>query len=526
MKRQAPHSEKQPAAAAPDDKWLKASLAILLLFFLCRVSGWACGEFWYDETLSLTHFVLGRTSPWSIFRTYPIANNHILSNALEWIWLALGGGGPGFTETLVRIPALAASLATLLLIALGWRRFLGARGALLAAALMAASPLFGGFAWQMRGYALAIALSTALVGLGASRLRQPTRRNALGCFATALLLPLTMPSAAMLPFAVLLAMAVCTLRQKTSSDRRGIGRAIRLVGPGALGVLLGCGYYGTLWQSFVYASHEAGGWPSFWMTLGGILLPFLLHVLMALLLCLLPLQGTDADAACEALAAPAEDYAVALAGACAAAVMAILLLRMPEGRFPFPRVFLPLLPAVTFSATTLLVRLKNAALTSQRTFLTALTAIILFGTAAGMAGDWWNVRSLRRGATRQNLLAQYYRGMDDNQRLAARLTESHRKAGRPFLLIVPSMDAPTAQFYLALYGGDSKTWGIAVAPERLQDALVQEAVQHRAQILVSARNADEARTLADAYGTLTGGSGHLEPLFTTDFRQVWNVVGE
>ena len=80
-KRQAQSIE--PVSAAPEDGWLKAALAVLLFFFISRIGLWACSEFWYDETLSLTHFVLGRPSPWSIFRTYPIANNHMLSNALE-----------------------------------------------------------------------------------------------------------------------------------------------------------------------------------------------------------------------------------------------------------------------------------------------------------------------------------------------------------------------------------------------------------------------------------------------------------
>ena len=508
----------EPVAAAPEDGWQKAALAVLLLFFLCRISSWTFGEFWYDETLSLTHFVLGRPSPWGIFRTYPIANNHMLSNAIEWCWLAAGGGGPGFTEALVRVPALAVSIATLLVIGVGWRRLLGRPCALLAAALMAASPLFGGFAWQMRGYALAIALSTALVTLGAARLQRMTARNAFGGFVLSLLLPLTMPSAAMLPCTVILALAVCAWQAKV-----GFRHAIRLVWPMAAGVFLGIGYYGTLWRSFVYASHEAGGWPSFWMTLGGIAVPFLLHVLAALALCALPSKGE----ARGDLAPSVGSYAAALAAASGVALLAILLLRLPEGRFPFPRVFLPLLPAATFSAAALLMRLKGASLAQRRRWLAALAAIVLFGTLLGVAADRWNEHSLRQGGTRQNLLAQYYRGMDDNQRLAGYLVENYmRKEGKPFLLIVPSMDAPTAQFYLAMYQGDIDIWCAVSAPERLQAPLVQEALRRHARLFVSARNADEADALLAAYAALCPDAavGKLEVDFATGFRQLWTPV--
>ncbi len=75
-------------------------------------------------------------------------------------------------------------------------------------------------------------------------------------------------------------------------------------------------------------------------------------------------------------------------------------------------------------------------------------------------------------------------------------------------------------------GGASETWCATSAPERLQETLVQEAARHRAQVLVSARNADEARDLVAAYAALCpqGASARLEILLETDFRQVWTPV--
>ena len=75
-------------------------------------------------------------------------------------------------------------------------------------------------------------------------------------------------------------------------------------------------------------------------------------------------------------------------------------------------------------------------------------------------------------------------------------------------------------------GGASETWCATSAPERLQETLVQEAARHRAQVLVSARNADEADALLAAYAALCpqGASPRLEVLFGTAFRQVWTVA--
>jgi len=522
----------KPGMVENQQKHFGAILAVIIALFLGRIAQWCLSEFWYDETLSLLLFVLKPQSLGEVFRSYQIANNHILSNAIEWIWLQLGGGGTSFAEEMVRVPAIAAAAGTLLVMGLSWRRLMGERCALYAAAVMAASPVFCGFAWQMRGYSLAIFLATLAVTAGAMRIIKPTARNAAMLFASSMLLPLVMPSAAMLPCAVAMAMACGTFATAKEGSRRCIiWPAIRAGILPFAGAILGVAYYLTLWKNFVYASHEAGGWEGFWRTLGAIVGPFLLHGIVPLAVAATVWcrgrrrfalsagggtspGGTAADdrlcrrldaaktssdgtsaggtATDERLCRVMRRYGCWLAVSAVVAIVAVLALRIPEGRYPFPRVFVPLLPAITFGLAMLPCRRNE----SVKAFLVQLALVLVVGFGAGWLGDRWNDVSLRAGVTRQNLLCQYYRGKDDNRQLAGAVYDSLCKEGRSVLLIVPGIDGPTIQFYLsAMAGNQPMPWYLATGVEHYDVAMLQQARQYKADVMISARNEAEARRM-------------------------------
>ena len=236
-------------------KWWQ-QLLIVEALFLCCMALWLQSDLWYDEVLSW-NVVFQHDSPWSIFRDYRFANNHFLNNFLEWMWLR-GLGLNAANEFLVRLPAVFFGMGTVAVALLAWRKFLGEKIALLTAVLMACSPVFTAFAWQFRGYSLAMFLSSLAVTATASRWEKPTWGNGLALFCVSLLLPLVMPPAAMLPFA--LAFALFVEKGKALRQWTGFWAAIRGAWPPVAGTVLGVAYYLTLWEQFRAATRESGGW--------------------------------------------------------------------------------------------------------------------------------------------------------------------------------------------------------------------------------------------------------------------------
>ena len=497
-------------------------LAVIVVLFLGRIAQWCLSEFWYDETLSLLLFVLKPQSLAEVFRSYQIANNHILSNAIEWLWLRMGGGGISFAEEMVRLPAVAAAVGTLLVTGLSWRRLLGEQRALTAAALMAASPVFCGFAWQMRGYSLAIFLAALTVTAAACRLDRPTTRNGIALFCSSLLMPLVMPSAAMLPCAVALAMA-CTAYKVARKPR--IWPAVLTGALPFAGAFCGVAYYLTLWEKFVYASHEAGGWVGFWRTLGGIAGPFLLHGVVPLLAAALlawrkKKSGHLSLAGDDDSRQTMRTYGLWLALSSAVAIVAVLVLRIPEGRYPFPRVFLPLLPAVTFALAMMPLKEGEGA----KAHFVQLALIFAVGLGTGWLADGLNDVSLRAGVTRQNLLCQYYRGKEDNRQLASRVVEEYFfRDGKSVLMIVPGIDGPSMQFYLSsMTGNQPVPWHLATGVEHYDALMLQEARRNNACVMLSARNEAEARKmLAECGWESSMPWSEWKQVASTGFRLLW-----
>lgn len=377
----------------------------MIALLLLNTFSWSWAALWYDEAMTLEFFVLPANGLGDIFRNYSHANNHFLATALEWLWLNYLPV-PLNNEYLLRVPSLACGAATLAVILCGWRRYLGDRWTLAAALLLALSPVYAPFVYQLRGYSLAMLLATIAATAARAREERDTPWNAAGLFTASLLLPLVMPSAAMAPCAIAVGLAAQAFFSERGSH--SLRRALARCWPAVSGALIGTGYYLTLWEEFTRASRESGGWNSAWLVAGNVLLAFALHlgVLTAAVAGALRARFAKTKAADSRLTPEINGALWQLAGV-ALALTAVLALPSPVQRSPFPRVFIVLLPIVTLAAA----RLKSFvpklnALSTPRLLLSfaAPAAVILlacnFLTALPV---FW------RNTPPQNLLLQYYR---------------------------------------------------------------------------------------------------------------------
>ncbi len=457
-------------------------LYTLCALFLARAAAWAMEELWYDEILSLNLFVMRPDSIFAVFRDYRIANNHFLANAVQWLWCRIFPAVPG-SELFLRVPSLLFGLGTLLVIACYWKKWLGKKFALVTAFLMAASPVFVAFAYQMRGYSLAMFLSTLAVTAAYARKEAPTAKNGIALFLTSLALPLVMPSAAMLPMAICASFALpWILREKDASLKALLQR----VWPCAAGAFLGVAYYLTLWAEFQRARRESGGWESAWMVAAHLLLAFGLH--LALYAWPLSKKALKNSAVRSML------FGVL------AAIAAVLILPSAVGRAPFPRVFLPLLPMLTMAAA---IAAKDFPKLDDMPLKKLISLAILPGLFLGIATDYLNSYLLDNYDTPpQNLLVQYYRGQSPNRLwtslILERKTELLEVEKYDIALLNPT-DEPAFRFYKQFVDipEEEKTIAFFPANFNLQESPIRNYAPH---LVIYARNENEARNTLETQG--------------------------
>ena len=233
-------------------------------------------------------------------------------------------------------------------------------------------------------------------------------------FLSLLLLPLAMPGNILFSAALLLYLFV-----ETWFATRALQQAIFTVIPGALGSLLGGGYYLTLWPAFVAASKEAGGWDSSWKVLFAVLLAILAH-LGAFLLFAVFLRATqkkDSQITDNQQLTKEDDEAAANVGqallliaSCVAVILLSLIAFAVKGQAPFPRVYLTFLPPLTYAALLLSTRLAPAV--AERFAVGALVIIAGGFLVERVAAQTCDV-AMDKGGHPQDLLRQYYRGSAD-----------------------------------------------------------------------------------------------------------------
>ncbi len=202
---------------------------VCLALYLVRVTPWALAELWHDEVITLGDFVIGPpgAGPLHVFRSYPLANNHVLFSALGWWWVRF----LGFTgeEYLLRLPCLVFGGLAICLAIGAWRRWLGPELGCLAGVTLAMSPVFTPFSCEFRGYSLSMLLS-AVAAHGLAELTEGHTRRGLWIQAPALaLLPLVIPSNVFLGFAHALLVLLWPYWPGTRRSR--LGAAAVLGGP-------------------------------------------------------------------------------------------------------------------------------------------------------------------------------------------------------------------------------------------------------------------------------------------------------
>ena len=494
-------------------------LIIVIAIFVLRIMPWLLAEYWYDEVLTLSNFVLG-SSPddtlWkSVFRSYPVANNHILSTAVYWFWVRILNYNLGF-EHFTRLPSLLFGTGLIALCVCHWRKWLGSRIANLGGLLLAASPVFGAFAYQIRGYSMSMFLTgLAISGLLEYNSGKYARGQVLLCI-SCLLLPLVIPSNVLL--APVLAAA---LLWSCRSWRSKLFSCI----PPMLASFVGISYYFTIWPQFVNASKEPCGWESPWLVAGNLLLAFLLHGLALLIALLLRkmslLKGNENISEIQqdtSIQRPAEEMnaiSPMVLFLSSVLVIGLTLLFSRKGHALYPRVFLMLFITVSYA---LLQACANNKVGSK-SFPMLFIAIIFCGLVTERVASEMTKVQLQAGISPQNLLQQYYRGSCDLRNAVEYLARNELLGDS--IIITDEYDLPTAQMYVAINGGASSK--IFTRFERTTPELRYLSQNHDGKVFyVIAKTRDIASSLLDFAG-FDGSDNQLNAIQQCGVRTIYRV---
>lgn len=465
----------------------------LLGLFLIRIFPFLSGNYLYDEAISLSVYVIQKDNIFQIFRDYSMANNHFLSNAIYWLWLAVIGKKGLIMECLTRLPSLLCGIGSILIVLYHWRKFIGEKKAWLAALLIALSPVYSGFAWQVRGYSLIFFLGIALVAASLHRLRQMTVWNGLTVFLLSLLLPLAMPSSVMLPAAVGAGMCVAYW-----IATRKVSSALRLVFPVFIGVFLGGGYYLTLGSQFWASAKAAGGWDSFWKTIGNISLAIVFHcgifsigipVLLwqALQRILKAIRVRNIVPECDVL----ELYPSLLALSVIAVILGLLLCSIPTSHYPFPRVFLLMLAPLTFTV------MSTDTVLGKMSFWKQIALTVLLAVLVNAGCDLY-VKYADSDYSRpcQNLLVQRWRGRGIFYDVASIILAEYKETGEAVTLIDGNW-VPSVGFYCQIYdlAWLKNEFKAVMDVEWLPRSSIELARQRGVKIKILSRSEEEARDI-------------------------------
>ncbi len=402
--------------------WTLVAIAI----FLVRIMSWAMSEYWYDEVLTFGNFVLDPNRVGffeSVFRTYPIANNHILSTAIYALWVKCLGYDLS-SEFLVRLPSILEGIATILIIAVHWRKWLGVRVAVLGAITFAISPVFTAFAYQVRGYSLSIMLSTAAISGALECADGKFARGLSISFICCFLLPLVIPSNALVAPVIAAVILIST--------RRILCAAVPL-----LGGFIGGSYYFTIWDQFVAASKEPGGWDSAVEVALHLLLAFAVHIGVIMVCIPFKSKNRQPDSAASRLrrVSPAVLLLTML-------IVAATLAFSRSGQSPYPRVFLMFLPIASFAV---LLAARGSFLPKTQIIL-PLLAIFAIGFGTEKIASDMTRKALAKGESPSNLLQQYYRGSSELRVL------SQSEFPEDCIIMTDEYDLPTMELYSAMNG--------------------------------------------------------------------------
>ena len=399
--------------------------AFLLLFYLLRNIPNLLSEYWYDEVLTITNFALDprQKGLWNaVFRSYPIANNHILNSAISYFFLRLF---PIASEPLQRLPSLFFGACAILIVLCVWRKVLGDKMALLGGTLLAVSPVVNAYVWQLRGYSLTLLLST-LAMTGVLFAKAKPRGSLLLSSVSCLLLPLVIPSNAMVAPVIAVAFVV-----QMQGWRKQLLPLLCIGGATAVGLA----YYLTIWPQFIHAMQEPDGYSSAWKVAFALLLGLAVHLLpLAIPFYSRPAIDRNDRRICGTI------FGGSLL------ICLFLLLVSRHGHSPYPRVFLVLFPPITAG---IMLVFRNSCFSLFHGTAFALVA----GLLITLGCDTFTKHQLKKGIVPDNLLCQYYQGSTELREIAFFLSENYPKES---LLLTDAYDFPTMQFYWAITGHEGK----------------------------------------------------------------------
>ncbi len=405
---------------------------IVAAVFLLRSFLWFNAELWYDEVLTLSRFVFNSHdgSLLNVFRDYPIANNHMLSTAVYWIWTHLVGLPD---EAILRIPSIVGGLATIAIVMRHWRKFLGDCLATVGGLMLAISPVFTAYTYQVRGYSLTFLLAAMAVS-GVFEIFYGNRLRGQLLFAAAsLLLPLVMPTNAILAPALLTVVIVCHWKAK-----HGMKTIVMDCLPAIIATALGAGYYLTIWEQFKRVISEPDGWSSATMVGGNVLLAAIAHAAL-LPLFFFPKRKPQDGETTEPNEPNLLCFAVSTVTACALLVI-LSLLASRSGHAPFPRVFLVFCLPMTASV---LAFAKSRDIHRSFTFATLAVIVLCNGILWERFATSITDYQLARNRVPDNLLQQYYRGCTELREMARANVENKQS----LFIVTDAYDIMSFRFY-------------------------------------------------------------------------------
>ncbi|MCR4572867.1 MAG: glycosyltransferase family 39 protein [Lentisphaeria bacterium] len=405
---------------------------IVVAVFLLRSFAWFNAELWYDEVLTLTRFVFNNQdgSLANVFRDYPIANNHILSTAVYWIWTHLVGLPD---EAILRLPSIIAGLAVIAIVMRHWRKFIGDCLATIGGFMLAISPVFTAYTYQVRGYALTFLLAAIAVS-GVFEILYSNRRNGQLLFAAAsFLLPFVMPTNAMLAPALLTVVIFCHWKNK----RNWKSIVIDCI-PSAIATAFGAGYYLTIWEQFKRVIAEPDGWSSAMMVAANFLLAVVAHAAI-LPLFFFPKQKPQDDETTEQNEPNLRCFAITII-AVSALLTVLSLLVSRSGHAPFPRVYLVFLLPITAAV---LAYAKFCGINRSFTFATLTVIVLCNGILWERFATSITDYQLAHNYVPDNLLQQYYRGSTELREMARAKFENKQS----LFIVTDAYDIMSFRFY-------------------------------------------------------------------------------
>lgn len=404
-------------------------LVICCAVFLIRILPWVISEFWHDEVITLGDFAIGPegSGPAHVFRAYPVANNHILFSAIAWWWVRFTGFASA--EYLLRLPSVFFGVLSVCLVSVSWRRWLGNQLALLLGFTLAISPVFAPFAYQFRGYSLTMLLTIPAVTGLALTTSGSIRRGLWLQLPCLMLLPLVMPSNAMLAGAHALFLFFRSKGERPLSQRFALAAAV--AGAGALGLA----YYLTIWDQFVAVLRQTSAWGSGLAVVGNVVLGFVAHAGMIGVVSLVAWRRSDQPVQVR------DRCWSALYLACLGLMLVVTILA-GTGNAPFPRVFLVFLLPASFALARVA---RHVSVWKRYPLLVWAGLVAIMGFTWERGASMLTGNALEEGRYPQNLLQQYYRGRTDLRSLAARFGAEYGRV--PSIVVTNAYDFPSFRFY-------------------------------------------------------------------------------